>query len=157
MLYNAISRRKMATKDYRVKNTVNFNRVQSYFPERVRLDRPVKDKVNITQGTMLFSQERLRNKITPSKLVLTVRRVQAILAKKSEIENHTVKNRLNNTESPTLISQERVRLKITQPKIALTVHRAQSCFPKKGKDYKSHCQILALTVPRVQCHIPGKE
>ena len=99
---------------------------------------------------MLFSQERVRLKITHSKIALTVhrvqyavfprkkklqvthsklalmvRRVQCSLPKKSKTENHPDENNVNGTQGTVLFSQERVRIKINESKIALTVPSVQ--------------------------------
>ena len=78
----------------------------------------VKNSVNGTQGTMLFSQERGRQKITRSKIELTVHRVQSYFKRKGKTENHPVKNTVKDTQGTTLFSTERRKLKIVQSKIA---------------------------------------
>ena len=74
---------------------------------------PVKNGVNGTQGTILFSEERGELKITQSKIAFTVDRILCV----------------NNIPGTMPFSQERVSPKIDRSKIALTVNGVQSSFP----------------------------
>ena len=94
------------------------------------MNEPVKITVNGTRGTMLFSQVRLRLKITRSKIALTVHYVQCYFPRKSQTRNHPVKITVKGTWGTMLFSQVRLRLKITQSKIALRVHRIH-CYSSK--------------------------
>ena len=69
---------------------------------------------------MLFSYERIKLKITQSKIVLTVHRVLCYLPRKTE--DHPVSNKVNGAQGKMPFSQERVRLKISLSKLQLTVH-----------------------------------
>ena len=59
---------------------------------------------------MLFSQERVRLKITQSKIALTVQGCNSIFPRKSMYKNQPVKNIVNGTQVTLLLSPERVRL-----------------------------------------------
>ena len=48
---------------------------------------------------MLFSQERVRLKITQSKVALMVQGYNAIIPRKSKTKNHPVKNSVNSTHA----------------------------------------------------------
>ena len=105
---------------------------------------------------MLFSQERVRLRITKSKMALTFqgysanfrrkgrtknhpvktivkgqRGHSAIIPRKSKTKNHQVKNSVTSTHGTMLLSQEEKRLQIIQSKLALTVLRVQCCIPRK--------------------------
>ena len=66
------------------KNCINDTRVTMLFSKKrgKTENTSLKNSVNGTQSTMLFSQERGRLKITPSKIELSVHRVQGYFAKK---------------------------------------------------------------------------
>ena len=83
---------------------------------------------------MLFYQEGLRIKITQSKILLTVQRVECHFSRKNKTENHPVKNNVNGTQGTMLFSQERVGLKIDLSKLVLRVHRIQHYFERKWQN-----------------------
>ena len=83
---------------------------------------------------MLLSQERVRGRITQSKLALTVHGYNRISLRRNKTENRAVKNIVNGSHGTMLFSQEGVKLSITESNIALTVPRVQCYFPKKESD-----------------------
>ena len=58
----------------------------------------VKSIVKNTKGTMLFSQQRVRLKITQSKIGLTVQGYNAFFSQKSKTKDQPVKISVNGTE-----------------------------------------------------------
>ena len=71
---------------------------------------PVKNGVKGRQGTVLLPQERVRLKLTQSKIALTVRWVQCCFPRRRKTENHPVKNSVIGTQGTTLFPRRRVRL-----------------------------------------------
>ena len=133
--------------------------------------RPVKNSVNVTQGTMLFFQrkvrlklvqskfplrlpvyntfslERVGMKITQSKVALTIHWEQRIF--------HPVEMVINTTPGTMLFLKERGRLKLTQ-----SIKNSVNC--KQGTSLLSRGRIgqiitrskIALTIPSVRCYFP---
>ena len=66
----------------------------------------VKSGVNGTQGTILFSKEREKQKITHSKLELTMLMVQCFFQRKGNPENSSVESSINGTHCTMLFFQE---------------------------------------------------
>ena len=57
----------------------------------------VKDSVNGTELTVLFSQERARPKIIQSNIPLTVRTVECCFQRNNKTKNHRIKSSVNGT------------------------------------------------------------
>ena len=117
-----------------MKITINITQATRQFSRGLKsktVNQQVKNSVNGTQRTMLFYQERLRLKITQSKIPLTVQREDCFFSRKNKTENHPVKNSVNGTQGTMLFFQERVGLKIDQSKLVLTVDRVHCYFRKK--------------------------
>ena len=83
----------------------------------------------VKHGTMLFSLERAEMKITQSRILLRIHRVQSYFPQSRENQKPSVKNIVNGSQGTMLFSQKRAKLKMTQSKTALTLH--QCYFPKK--------------------------
>ena len=114
----------------------------------------LKNTVRDTPGTTLISQERVRLKITHTKLALTARNAQCNFQKKSRTKTDPVKNSIKGTKGRMLFSQERVGLKMSQSKLALTVLRENVFFQERVRITQLK---VTVTIERVQYYFPKKE
>ena len=120
---------------------------------------------------MLFSQERVRPKITWSKIELRVHRVNAILPGRNKTKNHPVKNTVNGTQGKTKNFPRKGKTKNYTVESSFNGTQGyQAIFPRKSNTINPGNAIflererlkitqwtVALTVHRVPGNFPRKE
>ena len=125
---------------------------------------PVKNSVDGRQGTMLFSEGRVRLKSNQSKIALSVNCSSIFLTKIID-KNQPVKNSVRyqvrmlfsqGRETLYLFFQGRVTPQITESKMMLMVHSGQCHFPLREQDCKSPVKHT-INDTKVECYCLEKE